>query len=110
STLLGFIGSNMDIGAHISFGGTFPPNSTGKNGDVFINTSSGSFAQKVAGTWTVVYTLPATSGTADGAILYGLGIPSSATGSNNDTYIDTGLGIFYKKSGGAWEQAFSMQT
>jgi len=110
STLLGFIGSNLNMGANISFGGTLPQNTIGKNGDVFINTSAGSFAQKISGTWTVVYTLPSSSGSTDGTVLYGLGIPGSATGNNNDTYINTGTGIFYKKSSGAWSQVFSMQT
>jgi hypothetical protein len=110
STLLGFIGSGLDLGAHISFGGTLPQNTTGKDGDVFINTSAGNFAQKISGTWTVVYTLPSSGSSTDGTVLYGLGIPGSATGNNNDTYINTGTGIFYQKSGGAWSQVFSMQT
>lgn len=110
STLLEFIGSNLDMGAHVSFGGTLPQNTVGKNGDVFVNTSAGSFAQKVSGAWAVAYTLPASGGTADGTVLYGLGVPSSSSGSNNDTYINTGTGIFYQKSGGAWAQVFSMQT
>lgn len=110
STLLSFIGTNLELGVGISFGGTLPQNTTGKNGDVFINTSSASFAQKIAGTWTVVYTLPSSGSATDGTVLYGLGVPGSSTGNNNDTYIDTGTGIFYKKSGGTWSQAFSMQT
>src|SRR5579872_7512981 len=110
STLLSFIGSGLNLGANISFGGTLPQNTTGKNGDVFINTSAGNFAQKISGTWTVVYTLPSSGGSTDGTVLYGLGAPGSSTGSDNDTYINTGTGIFYKKSGGAWSQVFSMQT
>ena len=110
STLLGFIGTNLNLGANISFGGTLPQNTVGKNGDVFINTSAGNFAQKIAGVWTVVYTLPSSSGSTDGTILYGLGLPGGATGNNNDTYINTGNGIFYKKSTGIWSQIFSMQT
>jgi len=110
STLLGFIGSSLNLGANISFGGTLPQNTTGKNGDVFINTTAGSFAQKISGAWTIVYTLPSSSGSTDGTVLYGLGIPGSTTGNNNDTYINTGTGIFYKKSAGAWGQVFSMQS
>jgi hypothetical protein len=110
STLLSFIGSGLELGANISFGGTLPQNTTGKNGDVFINISAGNFAQKISGTWTIVYTLPSSGGSTDGTVLYGLGAPGSSTGDNNDTYINTGTGIFYKKSGGAWSQIFSMQT
>jgi hypothetical protein len=98
------------VGADISFGTTLPQNTTGKDGDVFINTSAGSFAQKIAGVWTTVYTLSSSGGEADGTVLYGLGVPSSTLGNNNDTYINTGTGIFYKKSAGAWGQVFSMQT
>src|ERR1700744_4854805 len=93
STLLSFIGSNLDMGAHVSFGSTLPSNTTGKNGDVFINTTTATFAQKISGEWTVVYTIPSTSGSTDGTVLYGLGIPANATGNNNDTYINTGTGI-----------------
>lgn len=110
SALLELIGSSINLGANLSFGNTLPQNTTGKNGDVFINTSAGSFAQKVSGTWTIVYTLLSSGGSTDGTVLYGLGIPASSAGNNNDTYIDTGTGIFYKKSDGSWTQVFSMQT
>ncbi|MGZ3764831.1 MAG: SGNH/GDSL hydrolase family protein [Mucilaginibacter sp.] len=111
STLLQFISSGLTLGANVTFGTTLPQNTSGKNGDVFINTSAGSFAQKAAGVWTVMYTLPTnTGGTADGTLLYGSGIPGSSTGSDNDTYINTATGIFYKRSGGSWSQVFSMQT
>lgn len=110
SSLLALIGSNIDLGANLSFGNTMPQNTTGKNGDVFINTSAGTFAQKVSGVWTIVYTLPASGGSTDGTVLYGLGVPAGSVGNNNDTYIDTGTGIFYKKAVGSWTQVFSMQT
>lgn len=110
SALLAFIRSGLSTGANISFGVTLPQNTIGKNGDVFLNTASGSFAQKQSGTWVVAYTLPSTGSTADGTVLYGLGTPGTGIGSNNDTYIDTGTGNFYKKAAGAWALVFSMQT
>ena len=55
--LLQFLQANLTTGANLSFGTTLPQNTTGKNGDVFVNTSAASFAQKVSGTWTIVYTL-----------------------------------------------------
>lgn len=110
SSLLQLIGSSLTVGANITFGTTLPQNTAGKNGDVFINTTTASFAQKISGTWTLVYTLPASGGTTDGTVLYGIGVPSSLTGNNNDTYINTGTGIFYKKITGVWNQVFSMQT
>lgn len=110
STLLQFISSGLSVGANISFGTALPQNTAGKNRDVFINTSTGSFAQKKAGVWAIVYTLPSLSGSVDGTVLYGLGIPAGTLGNNDDTYINTGTGIFYKKSGEVWSQVFSMQT
>ena len=110
ASLLQLIGSNMTVGANIGFGTALPQNNTGNNGDVFINTTTGSFAQKLAGTWTIVYTIPSSGASTDGTVLYGLGVPGTLTGNNNDTYINTGTGIFYKKSEGSWSQVFSMQT
>ncbi|WP_154402471.1 GDSL-type esterase/lipase family protein [Mucilaginibacter endophyticus] len=109
AALLQFINSGLNAGANLTFGPVLPQNVSGKNGDVFINTTAGSFAQKIAGIWTVVYTI-ASGGTADTTVLYGTTNPSTATGSNGDTFINTVSGIFYKKSGGTWSQVFSMQT
>lgn len=106
-TLLGFIGNNLSLGAAISFGITLPQNNTGKNGDLFINTQLGSFAQKIAGIWTIIYN-PASVNMADGTVLYGLGTPSAGNGKNGDTYINTGTGTFYKKAEGSWSVVFSM--
>ncbi len=109
-TLLQFIGSELSVGANITFGSTLPPNNTGKNGDIFINTTTGSFAQKLTNTWTVVYTLPQGNNTVDGTVLYGNSNPGTSIGNNNDTFINTASGIFFKKSAGVWNQVFSMQT
>ncbi|MES2268661.1 MAG: collagen-like protein [Bacteroidota bacterium] len=110
NALLDFINSGVSTGAAISFGNTLPQNNTGKNGDLFINTSLGSFAQKVSGTWLVKYTLPSVDAVKDGTVLYGQGIPGPGFGNNHDTYINTNTGIFYNKNAGAWTQVFSMQT
>jgi hypothetical protein len=107
--LLQFLEANLSTGARISFGTTLPQNTTGNNGDVFVNTSAVSFAQKLSGIWTVVYTLPAANA-ADGTLLYGAGIPGPSTGKNSDSYINTLTGIFYQKTSGAWSQVFSMAT
>ena len=109
NTLLQFLSAELSVGANITFGNSMPSNTSGKNGDVFINTATGSFAQKITGIWTTVYTLP--QGNAeDGAILYGNSNPGNLTGKNNDTYINTVSGVFYKKSADIWNQVFSMQT
>lgn len=108
--LLTFLSANLTIGANISFGTAIPLNTTGKNGDVFVKTTTQQFVQKQSGTWTVVYTVSST-GTLDGTTLYGTSTPpASGTGNNGDTYINTTTGIFYKKSAGSWAQAFSMAS
>ena len=109
-TLLQFISSELTVGASVTFGSALPPNNTGKSGDVFINTNTGSFAQKLTNTWTVVYTLPQGNNAVDGTVLYGNTNPGASTGNNNDTYINTASGVFFKKSAGIWDQVFSMQT
>jgi len=108
TTLLAFIGNNLTTGVSVTFGTTLPQNTSGRNGDIFVNTAIGAFAQKVSGIWTIVYTLPSPDSVADGTLLYGLGTPDNTTGKNGDTYINTGTGIFYKKSAGAWSLVFSM--
>lgn len=110
AALLDFINSGINTGATFSFGNTLPQNNIGKNGDVFIKTTTGQFAQKISGTWLIVYSLPETGDPADGTVLYGLGIPGTTNGKNGDTYINVGSGIFYKKAAGIWNQVFSMQT
>ncbi|WP_259071200.1 collagen-like protein [Mucilaginibacter sp. X4EP1] len=107
--LLQFLEANLNTGAGISFGTVLPQNTSGNNGDVFVNTTSGSFAQKVAETWTVVYTLPNPSA-ADGTLLYGAGTPASTTGKNGDSYVNTLTGVFYEKTNNAWSQVFSMAS
>lgn len=108
ATLLSFLSTNLPLGSKISFGTTLPQNTTGKNGDVFVNTTSASFAQKISGVWAIVYTLPDLGNVTDGTVLYGLGTPSNGIGSNNDTYINTGTGTFYKKTAGTWSSVFTM--
>jgi len=110
STLLQFISNNISTGANFSFGRILPSNLTGKNGDIFVNTATGSFAQKVSGAWSVSFTIASPTVTNSSEILYGLGTPITSSGNNGDTYINTGTGIFYQKSSGAWSQVFSMQN
>jgi Collagen triple helix repeat (20 copies) len=107
--LLQFLEANLTTGAGISFGTVLPQNTAGSDGDVFVNTSAGSFAQKLSGIWTIVYTLPPANA-ADGTLLYGAGLPGTTTGKNADSYINNLTGIFYQKTAGAWSQVFSMAT
>jgi hypothetical protein len=109
STLLTYISDSIGAGVSITYGAALPQNISGNNGDVFIHTSANAIAQKIAGTWTVIYTFPS-AGSSGGSVLYGLSTPANTTGNNNDTYINTGTGVFYQKNNNVWNQVFSMQT
>lgn len=106
STLLQYVGKNLNTRASTSFGAVLPQNISGEDGDLFINTNNNSFAQKVNGQWAVKYQYQ----TGNAATLFGLGAPANAAGNNGDVYINTGSGIFYKKTNGTWVPVFSMQT
>ena len=95
----------ISAGATVTFGTTIPQNTTGKNGDVFCKTDTNAFYQRIAGTWTAVFTITFTN--TGNAVLYGTGAPG-LVGNNNDTYIDTLSGKFYQKQSGSWAQVFSM--
>jgi len=110
SLLLQYVGTNLNTGAVISFGNALPQNTTGKNGDVFINATTGAMAQKLSGTWAVTYSPPSVPTAPGSTILYGLGQPASSAGNEGDTYVNTASGVFYKKSGSSWNQVFSMQS
>jgi hypothetical protein len=110
ATLLQFISNNISTGADFSFGTVLPSNLTGKNGDIFINTAAGSFAQKISGAWVVVFAIAPPTINGGDSVLYGLGTPSTSTGNDRDTYINTGTGVFYQKGSGTWSPVFSMQN
>ncbi|AMR33949.1 hypothetical protein A0256_22120 [Mucilaginibacter sp. PAMC 26640] len=107
--LISYLNTSINRGATLTFGTLLPQNTTGKNGDVFFNTTTRQFAQKLTGSWAITYTLPETNA-ADGTVLYGAGLPGTTTGKNADSYINTLTGIFYLKTSGSWAQVFSMQT
>lgn len=106
---LAFLALNMQLGASFTFGtGAIPSNSGGNNGDVYVKTDTGQFAQKISGIWTVVYTV--VQGVVGSIIYYGSTAPSATQGINGDTYLLTTNGTFYNKIGGTWVAQFSMAT
>lgn len=109
SLLATFLSAYLPLGAVISFGtGSIPGPCVGNNGDLYIKTDTGQFAQKVSGSWVVQYTV--TPGVVGSKIYYGSTTPSSGTGINGDTYLQTVGGIFYSKIAGVWVTEFSMAT
>jgi hypothetical protein len=108
--LLTLVAANLSLGAEVSFGTTIPANTVGNNGDVYVKTSTGQFAQKLSGVWTIVYTVPA--GAVGNVIKYGISNPNgSVTGNAGDLFINTATATFYESSGGTvWTAQFSMAT
>ncbi len=106
--LLTFLWANMQSGAVFTFGvGAIPSSSVGSNGDVYVKTDTGQFAQKSSGVWAVVYTI--VQGVVGSVIYYG-SIAPTTQGINGDTYLLTTNGTFYTKTGGTWVAQFSMAT
>lgn len=108
SQLLTYLAANLQAGAAFTFGtGAIPSNTVGKNGDVYVKTDTGQFAQKLSGVWEVVYTI--VNGVVGSTVLYGVVVPTTQ-GVNGDTYILTTNGTFYQKVSGSWVAKFSMAT
>ncbi|QQL50329.1 hypothetical protein [Mucilaginibacter ginkgonis] len=106
SVLLQYLSNNIGNRLNTTFGTTLPQNYEGENGDIFINTASNTFAQKVNGVWIVKYQQQVNATQTK----FGFGAPANSNGINDDVYVDTSTGIFYKKSNEMWMQVFSMQT
>lgn len=107
--LLALIQSNLSTGAVFTFGSaSIPSNTVGSNGDVYVKTDTGQFAQKLAGIWAVVYTI--VQGVVGSKIYYGSTVPDNSLGINGDTYLRTVGGVFYSKIIGIWVAEFSMAT
>lgn len=80
-----------------------PLDSLGVDGDLYLNTTSGSVFVKASGTWgspTVV--LKGTNGTNGSTWLLGTGLPDNAVGLDGDFYLDRTANEIYRKSSGAW--------
>jgi len=108
SKLLTYLANNITTGNSLTFVTTLPQNTVGKNADVALNVSNGTFYQKRNGVWTDAYSISTGSPSA-GSILHGEGVPATNIGLVNDTYIDTINAIFYHRYAEGWEELFSMK-
>jgi hypothetical protein len=97
-----------------------PLNTLGEDGDYYIDSSSGAYYVKAAGTWSVLGSLKGVQGDvgaagatgvqgatgAQGPVgsvwLSGTTVPDGGLGSNNDYYIRTTTSDYYKKVPGSW--------
>ena len=102
------------LGSTWRSGSGAPENSTGADGDLYLNTANGDVYQRASGTYSVVVNImgpagatgPAgtngTNGTNGSAILYGTVEPTADIGSDGDSYIDGTTGDCYLKIAGTW--------
>jgi hypothetical protein len=124
-------GSDGADGSDILQGTGAPAAGAGKDGDLYIDTTSRDVYQKGNGTWTVITNLsggppgpkgdtgadgmdgsPGTDGQdgADGAsVRTGAGVPAAGLGSIGDVYIDSTTGDLYSKSAGGWAKTGSLK-
>ncbi|MDT3405097.1 hypothetical protein [Mucilaginibacter terrae] len=110
SKLITYLSNNISTGNSVTFISALPQDTTGKNNDVAINATNGSFYQKRNGGWALAYSIPVNETSTGGAILYGIITPTAATGQINDTYIHTVTGEFYQKQSSSWQKVFTMQS
>lgn len=94
-------------------GSGVPGDELGNDGDMFIDTSTWDFYSKTNGHWTLVGNIkgpqgPEGPGGAPGqdgkSLLTGHGEPTSALGSDGDSYIDLDTWNYYLKNNGVWEK------
>ncbi|MDO3644718.1 hypothetical protein [Mucilaginibacter sp. L3T2-6] len=105
------------------YGAGIPGSGTGKDLDSYINTLTGIFYKKSAGSWSQVFTMATgpqgpqgvagtngTNGTNGNTILFGAINPSNtSTGVNGDFYINTSsYTLFGPKTAGVWGDAVSL--
>jgi len=101
-------------GSTILFGGSDPLVGQGKDGDLFIQTTSQEVWAKSSGTWSVIGNLggptgatgptgpTGATGPAGLSIYSGSGVPSPSLGNDGEKYIDQDTGDLYLKTTGSW--------
>ena len=108
-------GTNGVVGSSALSGTTNPAATTGKNGDTYINTTTGDVFHKANNTWIKTGNLKGAKGDTsavgkngangkDGkSILTGTTAPSNANGNSGDVYINSSTGDLYNKDGNQWK-------
>ena len=86
--------------------GTATPSETqGKDGDTFVNTATGDVFVKENGTWKPAGNIKGPKGADGKDILNGKTNPTSDTGKDGDTFVNTATGDVFVKENGAWKPA-----
>lgn len=113
SSFKGSNGTNGTNGSTVLQGSSAPSGASGAVGDTFLDTTNHVIYKKTgASTWTSQgSSFKGTNGTngtngsngSNGnALLQGSGAPSSGSGADGDSFLDTTNHFVYKKSGGSW--------
>ena len=106
-------GGGSASGASILDGTTVPSNSTGENGDLYINTTNGDLYKKESDVWVFKMNILGPKGDtgadgvagadgADGSKWYSGSIVPDTIGVNGDYYLHTTTGNVYHKANDAW--------
>ena len=86
--------------------GTATPDETqGKDGDTFVNTATGDVFVKENGTWKSAGNIKGPKGADGKDILNGKTNPTSDTGKDGDTFVNTATGDVFVKENGIWKPA-----
>ncbi len=114
-SLIGSGGSGSGNGNTLLNGTGAPSNSTGSNGDFYIDTTATTlYGPKLSGVWGSGVSMAGaagaagsngtngTNGTNGNRILTGSSAPGAGTGSDGDLYIQTGTGMLFVKDAGSW--------
>lgn len=95
-------GPQGDEGASWLYGTGVPSDSSGQDGDLYLNTVTGDVYQKQGGIWSIIANIAGPPGDDGSGWLYGEGIPSDTIGYDDDFYLDTSNGDVYNKQVGNW--------
>jgi hypothetical protein len=102
-------GTTSTLKAHFLVRSVGPSDSSGVDGDLYLDQSTTNLYVKVVGHWTLVSTLKGTAGADGHGWTVGSGAPSSTLGNDGDLYLDTDTTQAYKKAGGQWVTLFQFQ-
>lgn len=102
------ITDTFDGGSNVTVGNGAPSNTSGVDGDLYIDKTNGVFYYKAVGVWTVA--IDVSTGSGGSSIYSSSGIPSNTLGSNGDLYIDETSKIFYYKASNVWAVSVDVNT
>ena len=83
-----------------------PADSTGEDGDLYLDQDTMMVYVKTDGAWVSIASLQGAAGT---GWLFGSGAPSAGLGSDGDLYLDIVSTMAYRKVSGAWSAIFELQ-